>query len=68
MNDPRLQKVIDLVKNLQESPTVSIGSGQIAGTKEAGDDPPVDLRKYRNKLSIFFRHDLINKRKKRNKN
>lgn len=68
MNDPRLQKVIDLVKNLQESPTVNIGSGQIAGTKEAGDDPPVDLRKYRNKLSIFFRHDLINKRKKRNKN
>ena len=65
MNDSKLQKIINIVKTLNESPTMSVGSGQIAGTKEAGDDPPVDLRKYRKKLSMFYRQDLIKKRKRK---
>lgn len=65
MNDPRLKKIIGIVKNLNESPTMSLGAGGIAGTREAGDDPPVDLRRYRKKLSMFYRQDLIKKRKKK---
>lgn len=38
-----IDKVIFIVKSLKEdaAPTMNLGSGQIAGTKEAGDDPPV---------------------------
>ncbi len=37
-----INKIIDIVRHLkEEGPTMSLGAGQIAGTKEAGDDPPV---------------------------
>jgi len=37
-----INKIIDIIRNLkEEGPTMSLGAGQIAGTKEAGDDPPV---------------------------
>jgi|TARA_Y100000389_G_C17198088_1_gene382231 hypothetical protein len=58
-------KIIELSRQLREEIANVVGAGHIAGTKEAGDDPPVDLRKYRNKLSMFYRRDLINKRKKK---
>ena len=58
-------KIIQISRQLREEIANVVGAGHIAGTKEAGDDPPVDLRKYRNKLSMFYRRDLINKRKKK---
>ena len=45
-----IDKIIDIERNLREqavmaAPTNSVGSGKIAGTKEAGDDPPVRKKK-----------------------
>ena len=45
-----IDKIINIVKSLREdammgAPTNAVGSGQIAGTKEAGDDPPVRKKK-----------------------
>jgi len=42
-----IDKIIDIVRTLKEEngPTVNVGSGQIAGTVEAGDDPPVRKKK-----------------------
>jgi hypothetical protein len=46
MEDKILQNIISIIRHLNEEvPTNSLAGGQIAGTKEAGDDPPVDLRK-----------------------
>lgn len=47
MNDRTLNYIRDLIRNgiNEDVPTNSLSSGQIAGTKEAGDLPPVDLRK-----------------------
>ena len=46
MTNSNLQKIIDIVHKLQEEAIVnSVGGGQIAGTKEAGDDPPVRKKK-----------------------
>ena len=59
-------KVIELLRMIREgvAPTVNVGSGNIAGTREAGDDPPVDLRKYKKKLSMFYRKDIMDKRRR----
>ena len=45
-----IDKIISIVRNLREqavtgAPTNSVGSGKIAGTVEAGDDPPVRKKK-----------------------
>ena len=45
-----IDKIINIVRNLREqavmtAPTNSVGSGKIAGTTEAGDDPPVRKKK-----------------------
>ena len=42
-----LEKVINLVREqlAASAPTNNVGSGQIAGTVEAGDDPPVSKKK-----------------------
>ena len=47
MNDKILSKIINIVKNLQEEgiPTNNVSGGKIAGTVEAGDDPPVQKKK-----------------------
>jgi hypothetical protein len=58
-----IDKIIGIVRNLkEEGPTMSLGGGQIAGTKEAGDDPPVRKKK----TYIYgtgFRKNWIQKRK-----
>jgi hypothetical protein len=40
-----LDKLISIARSIKEeavaAPTNAVGGGQIAGTKEAGDDPPV---------------------------
>ena len=45
-----IDKIINIVKSLREqavmgAPTNAVGTGQIAGTAEAGDDPPVRKKK-----------------------
>ena len=45
-----IDKIISIVKSLREeavmaAPTNNVGGGQIAGTREAGDDPPVKKKK-----------------------
>lgn len=63
----KIDKIIEILRSLKEdaAPTMSLSSGQIAGTKEAGDDPPVDFRRRQyKKLPIFYR-DIVKKGKKR---
>ena len=42
-----IDRIIDIVRTLKEEggPTVSMAHGQIAGSVEAGDDPPVRKKK-----------------------
>lgn len=61
MNTEKLNKIVDIIHSLKEEgmsigPTNSLSGGKIAGTAEAGDNPPVDLRK-RNakKWNPFFK-------------
>ena len=46
MTDNNLQKIIDIVHKLQEEMVANnVSGGQIAGTVDAGDDPPVRKKK-----------------------
>jgi len=47
MTDKRLKKIIDIIREQlnEELPTMAMGHGKIAGSAEAGDDPPVRRRK-----------------------
>ena len=42
-----IDKIISIVRTLKEegAPTMNLGAGKIAGTAEAGDDPPVHKKK-----------------------
>ena len=45
-----IDKIINIVRTLREqavtgAPTNAVGTGQIAGTVEAGDEPPVRKKK-----------------------
>ena len=41
-----INKIISIIRNLnEEAPANSVGGGHIAGTAEAGDDPPVRKKK-----------------------
>ena len=43
-----IDKIINIIRAFNEEAIVnSVGGGQIAGTAEAGDDPPVNLKKKR---------------------
>jgi hypothetical protein len=42
----KIDRIVDIARSIKEdavvaAPTMSLGAGKIAGTKEAGDDPPV---------------------------
>lgn len=43
MKSNPLDKIIQIIR--EDAPTNNVGSGNIAGTREAGDDPPVTLKK-----------------------
>ena len=43
MKKKALEKIINLIR--EEGPVMSMGNGGIAGSTEAGDDPPVKKRK-----------------------
>lgn len=46
MKNKAIDKVLDIIRsNLHEQPTNNVGGGKIAGTVEAGDDPPVKKKK-----------------------
>ena len=58
-----INKIIDIIHTLKEegmvtgAPTNSLVGGKIAGTAEAGDSPPVDLRKAkRRNWNPFFKN------------
>jgi hypothetical protein len=56
MEKNKFDRILDIVRsgiNLREEPVNNIGSGNIAGSVEAGDDPPVRLKK--NKKYIYMR-------------
>jgi len=45
-----LNKVLGFIR--EDAPTVNVGGGNIAGTVEAGDDPPVRKKKKKTYLSL----------------
>ena len=48
MEKKTLDKIINIIREqmiAEDVPTNNVGGGQIAGTVEAGDDPPVRRRK-----------------------
>ena len=50
-----LDKIIDIIRNQrlnEDAPTMSMGGGGIAGSVEAGDDPPVGKSKKKKKKYI----------------
>jgi len=48
----KLDRIIQMIRDLKEEsgPTMAMGHGQIAGSVEAGDDPPVRRRKKERKV------------------
>jgi hypothetical protein len=56
--ESRINRIIDIIRSLKEDGIVTgntLVGGKIAGTVEAGDNPPVDLRKH-NKWNPFFKN------------
>jgi len=49
----------------EDAPINNVGSGNIAGTTEAGDDPPVDLRKKKRRNWNPFFKDLARVQRRR---
>jgi len=47
MNEKKLNRIIDIIREqaIAAPPTNNVGGGKIAGTVEAGDDPPVRKKK-----------------------
>lgn len=42
----KIDYIIEMVRRIkEEGPTMAMGNGKIAGSVEAGDDPPVTKRK-----------------------
>ena len=61
MQNKAIDKILDIIRsNLHEQPTNNVGGGKIAGTVEAGDDPPVKKKKryiYQNGLRKMWKPD-----------
>ena len=61
-----INKIINIIRELkEEAPTMSLGTpptGKIAGTFEAGDDPPVK-KKNRYIYGTGFRRNWLQRRK-----
>ena len=55
-----VENVIDIIRSLrnikEEAPVNNVGGGYIAGTKPAGDDPPVNLKKKKRKPTPVGRY------------
>ncbi len=63
----KIDIIIEAVRaHLKEDvPINNVGSGNIAGTSEAGDDPPVDLRKKKRRNWNPFFKDLARVQRRR---
>jgi hypothetical protein len=65
-----IDRIISIIRSLKEegvvaAPTMNLGSGNIAGTVEAGDDPPVFKGKKKNiYLGAGSRKNWMQKRNK----
>jgi hypothetical protein len=58
-----INKIINIIRTLkEEAPTMNLGAGKIAGTVEAGDDPPVK-KKNRYIYGTGFRKNWLQRRK-----
>jgi hypothetical protein len=58
-----INKIINIIRSLkEEAPTMSLGAGKIAGTVEAGDDPPV-RKKNKYIYGTGFRKNWLQRRK-----
>jgi hypothetical protein len=58
-----INKIINIIRELkEEASTMSLGAGKIAGTVEAGDDPPV-RKKNKYIYGTGFRKNWLQKRK-----
>jgi hypothetical protein len=58
-----INKIINIIRELkEEAPTMSLGAGKIAGTVEAGDDPPV-RKKPKYIYGTGFRKNWLQRRK-----
>ena len=47
-----LDKIIDIVRRQKLNEMMTVGAGGIAGTVEAGDDPPVRKKKKKKYISL----------------
>jgi hypothetical protein len=47
MEKKKIDRVIDIIRSYlyEETPTMALSHGKIAGTVEAGDDPPIRRKK-----------------------
>ena len=48
----KLDKIIDIVRKQKLNEMMTVGAGGIAGTVEAGDDPPVRKKKKKKYISL----------------
>lgn len=64
--ESKIDRIIDIIRSLKEegmvtgAPTNSLAGGKIAGTVEAGDNPPVKKNKYI--YGTGFRKNWLQKR------
>ena len=47
-----LDKIIDIVRRQKLNEMMTVGAGGLAGTVEAGDDPPVRKKKKKKYISL----------------
>ena len=64
--ESKIDRIIDIIRSLKEdgeggAPTNSLGGGKIAGTVEAGDNPPVK-RKNKYIYGAGFRKNWLQRR------
>jgi hypothetical protein len=60
MNQKKVNKIIEIFRShLKEEPTMALSHGEIAGTTESGDEPPVDLRKRKMRTWNPFFKNLV---------
>ena len=50
-----MKSFYDFYEEMMAAPTNSVGGGHIAGTVEAGDDPPVNKKKKKGEPTIIAR-------------
>lgn len=54
--ESKIDKILNIIHQLKEEGAIAnvVGGGQIAGTPEAGDDPPVRLKKKKKEYNKYM--------------